>query len=68
MKSGWVTHESPFKAEELLALSVEELVEKINSYEDPKQFDEPSIRGLAKCFQDVIKSDPQKYYKHLPGS
>ena len=50
--------ESPVPLEELKALSIEELVTKLNEYEDAVSFFEPGIEGLAKEFKQLIKTDP----------
>jgi len=62
---GWVGHESPIPKEELLALEVEQLVERLDSYEDPGQFRGPGIRALAKAVHEVVKLQPNRFHKQL---
>lgn len=62
---GWVGHESPFPVDELLALPIKELIEKINSYEDPDLLGEPGLEGLVKAFKNVVKSRANEFYPEL---
>jgi len=65
---GWGGRESPYPADELLALSTDELMEKINSYEDPGVFGRPGIEGLVKTFKEVVKSKANSFYLELEKS
>ena len=65
MSGGWVEQKSPFDIDELRALEIDDLVTKLNSFEDSGQFGEPSIRGLAKCFKDLVKGEPLRFYLQL---
>lgn len=65
MRAGFVTHKSPYSLEELLALSVDALVERLNSYQDPGDFFGPGIQGLAKTIRQLIKTEPLRYSTHL---
>lgn len=63
--AGWVGHESPISLEDLRALSIEELVEKLKSYNDSGGFREPSIEGLSKTFKQVVMITPLSFYDQL---
>ncbi|MBK8276394.1 MAG: hypothetical protein IPK92_11240 [Nitrospira sp.] len=63
--SGYVSHKSPISLEELLSLDTIKLIEYLNSYRDPRRFDEPGIEGLVKTLRNAIKAQPLQFHKHL---
>lgn len=63
--SGWVGRKSPIPKEELLSMKVEQLVERLSSYEDLGQFGEPGLDGLAKALRQAVKSEPVRFCKQL---
>jgi hypothetical protein len=65
MTAGFVTHESPYSIEDLLALPVNVLVEQLNSYKGGSEFRGPSVEGLAKTVHQLVKTDPIRYATHL---
>ena len=60
-----VPRESPFSIDELGSLSTSDLVEKLNNYTNPDIWREPSVSGLCEMFNQLIKSDPRKFYLEL---
>ena len=62
---GLVDHESPISKDELLALEVEELVKRFESYQDSGHFGEPGIEGLVKVLNQIVKAEPLRFYNHL---
>lgn len=62
MTVSWIDHKSPIPLEHLLSLSVDALIETVNTYEDPGRFSEPGLEGLVKCFKDVIKTKAKEFY------
>jgi len=65
MTVGWAKPESPIPIENLLPLDVNELVEAINSFEDPGHLGEPELDGLIQCFKSVVKAKGKEFYPHL---
>lgn len=65
MSGGFVKPESPISREDLLALDIDELIETINSFEDPGHFGKPGLDGLIQCFKGVVKERVKEYYPHL---
>lgn len=69
MTSGWVNHKSPFSKEELLSWDADELIKQLNeyleSYKQPRGFDEPSLEGLVKMLRQVVKSEPLRFSNQL---
>lgn len=65
MTSGWVDHESPIPKEELLSMEIDELVKRLESYQDPGRFREPGIEGLTKALRQVVKAAPLRYFSQL---
>ena len=63
--SGPVVHESPKSREELLAMSVDELVEFLDGYEDPGHFREPGLEGLVNALKAAVKAAPLKFVPDL---
>lgn len=63
--SRFVTHESPISRDELLALSIDELVDFLANYRDPQEFRGPGIEGLVNTLKIVFKDEPLKYSPHL---
>jgi len=58
----WVGPTSPKTAEELKAMSVEEIVEFLSSWEPPTVgFFGPSREGLGRVLQEVVAEDPQRF-------
>lgn len=62
---GWVGHKSPIPIEELRSLEVEDLTIRLNSYKDPGRFVEPGLEGLVKCFRQLVKAEPLRFYDQL---
>lgn len=62
---GWVKHESPITKNELVALAPDELVERLNAYEDAGRWGQPSLEGLTKAVKEIVKSDPVRYKGYL---
>jgi len=65
MSVGFVRPESPIPRENLLALDIDELIETINSYEDPGHFGEHGLDGLIQSFKGVVKERVEEFYPHL---
>jgi len=65
MEVGWGDEKSPFNMEELRLLNNDDLIDKLNKFEDTGGFREPSLRGLTKCFKELVKSDPLRFYNHF---
>jgi hypothetical protein len=69
MSAGWVAHRSPIEVDELKALTLDALVERLNGFQVPERrsFDEPDIEGLAKAVRALVKSSPVSYASGLRG-
>ena len=65
LSTGWGVHESPIPIEELQALSIEELVDRLKNYTDSGGFREPGIEGLVNAFKQIIKASPLRYFNQL---
>ncbi|MGH8321401.1 MAG: hypothetical protein ACRESX_01255 [Gammaproteobacteria bacterium] len=65
MKSGWVTHKSPYPADELLTLEPSQLVERLNSYQDTGDFLGPNAEGLAKAVREAVLAQPVRIGEQL---
>ena len=66
MTSGAVIdNESPISKDELLSLDVEQLVKRLESYTDSGCFGEPGIEGLVKVLNQIVKTEPLRFYNHL---
>lgn len=65
MTSGYVDHKSPIPKDELLAMEVDILVERLRSYIDPGKFGEPGLEGLTKALRQVMKIEPVRYFTQL---
>lgn len=63
--SGPVVHESPKAREELLAMSVDELIAYLDAYEDPGHFSEPGLEGLANALKAATKAAPLEFVPQL---
>lgn len=63
--SGPVVHESPKAREELLAMSVDELIAYLDAYEDPGHFSEPGLEGLANALKAATKAAPLEFVSQL---
>lgn len=57
--------ESPYSVDELSALSVENLVTKLATYESGGGWREPGIEGLVNATKQLIKTSPARYYSCL---
>lgn len=66
---GRVDHKSPFNEEELLSLSVDDLIKQLEAYRKTYKpsikFNEPSLKGLAKTLHQMIKAEPLRFYSQL---
>lgn len=65
MFTGFAGTKSPIPIEKLQSLDIHELIDVLNSYEDKDGRLGEGIEGLVKGFNDLIKSNPEKYYLHL---
>jgi len=65
MKSGWVTHKSPYPTDELLTLEPAQLVERLNSYQDTGDFLGPNTEGLARAFREAVLAQPARFGEQL---
>ena len=69
MTSGRVDHKSPFNEEELLSLSVDDLIKQLEAYRETYKpsikFNEPSLEGLAKALRQMIKAEPLRFHNQL---
>jgi hypothetical protein len=63
--SGYVDHKSPISKDELLSLDIEELVRRLNSYQDPGGFGEVGLEGLVKALRRIVKEEPLRFYNQL---
>ena len=63
--SGMVVHESPVPWEELLAMSIDELIGYLNQYEDPGHFQGPGLEGLVEALKVAAKSAPLQFVPRL---
>ncbi|MDO8996887.1 MAG: hypothetical protein Q7U77_09675, partial [Sediminibacterium sp.] len=66
---GRVDHKSPFNEEELLSLSVGDLVKRLEAYREnfkpSPRFNEPSLEGLAMTLRQVVKAEPLRFHTQL---
>ena len=60
--ASFLPRNSPYSAEELNALSVEELVKTLSQFEDPGDFYAPGLEGLSDVFKQYVKSNPLDIY------
>jgi|LFRM01.1.fsa_nt_gb hypothetical protein len=71
MEGGWVGPTSPKTAEDLKAVSVQEIVEFLKTWRPPDNvFREPSPEGLGRELSTVVKQDPEPFAveaKHFQG-
>lgn len=69
MTSGQVDHKSPFNEEELLSLSVNELVKQLEAYrvtyKPSIRFNETSLDGLAMTLRQIVKAEPLRFHNQL---
>ena len=65
MSVGWGGRESPMTLDDLQALPIDALIEKLTNYKEPSGFREPGIEGLVKTFKQLIKTEPLKFYLSL---
>ena len=65
MKTGWVTHKSPYPLDELLTLEPPQLVERLNSYQDTGDFWGPNTEGLAKAIREAVLAQPVRFGEQL---
>lgn len=66
---GRLDHKSPFNEEELLSLSVDDLIKQLEAYRETYKpsikFNEPSLKGLAKTLRQMIKAEPLRFHNQL---
>ena len=62
LTAGFLPRNSPYSAEELNALPVEELVKTLKHFEDPGDFYAPGLEGLSDVFKQYVKSNPLDTY------
>jgi len=63
-KGGWVGPVSPKSADELRAISVEDIVKFLQIWTPPENlFDEPTLEGLGRTLSSVVAEDPQRFAK-----
>jgi len=61
---GWVGPVSPKSADELRAMSVEDIVKFLQIWTPPENlFDEPTPEGLGRTLTSVVAEDPQRFAK-----
>ncbi|MCC3305536.1 hypothetical protein [Sneathiella sp. HT1-7] len=65
MTSGWRVHNSPFSVEELKSLDLDDLVLKLNNFKGTEEWESPDVEGLSKAFEELIKTEPSRYYSQL---
>jgi len=63
--AGFIGHKSPIPIEELQSLSLDKLVEELNTYEDPGDDFEAGMEGLVKAFNQTIKASPVDFSQEL---
>jgi hypothetical protein len=61
----WVEPESPMPLEDLLGLSIDDLVEKLNSLKVADRFDELGRGGLARAFKEAVKVKALEYHQYM---
>jgi hypothetical protein len=63
--SGWLVRDSPLPADELLAMNTDQLIEYLQTYEDPGTFMESGLEGLVDALKAAVKSAPMQYAPSL---
>ncbi len=61
MSSGWVNDESPIDPVDLQRMSTEDLIAKLNGFQDTGSFSGPNKRGLAKAFKALVSAAPHRF-------
>ena len=56
---------SPVCIEDLQSYTIEEVVSFLTSFKDTGGFRAPGIEGLARTFQQAVKTEPLKFYNQL---
>ena len=62
---GPFVHESPKAREELLAMSMDELIVYLDAYEDPGHFMGPGLEGLTNALRAATKAAPMEFVSQL---
>lgn len=65
MSSGFMTPKTPYSAEDLSSMSIGDLINTIETFEEGRGWDEPSLDGLSKAFRETIIGRPLFYAEHL---
>lgn len=67
MESGWVSHSSPYRIEDLKGLNINELIVKINEFKEEKSWrrDAPSKEGLANTLELLIEDSPTEFVDNI---
>lgn len=61
----WVGPESPLSKEQVIQLSVPDLIEKLKTFKEKDEHHAPSAAGLGMALGDAVKADPKKYVDSL---
>lgn len=59
--AAWVGPESPRSADEIAALSVDELIAYLREWEPPEGHFVPSMRGLARSVSSAVAAEPARF-------
>ncbi|MFH1963419.1 MAG: hypothetical protein ABIJ30_11215 [bacterium] len=61
----WGGQKSPITVEELQALSIDELVQYLESCKATGGFDDTGLEGFVEVFKELVKTEPLKFYLNL---
>jgi len=65
MSVGGIDHETPIAKDELLSLDAQQLVNRLDSYQDTGRFGEPGLEGLVKALRQVVKAEPLRFHNQM---
>lgn len=67
IESGWVSHTSPYRIEDLKGLTVEELISKTKEFKEEKNWRRniPSKEGLADALELLVEDEPEKFINNI---
>ncbi|MGQ7299676.1 hypothetical protein [Marinobacter nauticus] len=66
MSVGWVKEEAPFSEEDLASCDIDELINRLNTYQDLPSQDGTTVEALVRSVRQVFKSNPLHFYESLP--
>ena len=65
MESGWVDDRSAYTADEILSMSLDDLIETLNKFEEESGIKKPTIEGLSKSVKEAVKQRPEHFKNSL---